>query len=317
MIIPVVQDRKFFDDGVCSYTIPSKAVREYCMGKVKFTTRQKVTLLYNNPCIHHETILELYRASIDEAVKEGDLRTAEQIKQRLEAEEKYKQIFYKPEMPCCYTYRIQEKEWRNDEYGYYSSVEKAKVAAESTIQKYIDTPVNYQITLQFLDSEKSICGSFDRNGELLTLVPKYLLGDFDKYIEENGRFEDEYVQIPYPFRRGDFIQDIAYTNSRIGIFAIHKDEKEYQEYQQSIKDAVSGENPKRLDSFDMSTRVEYFDVDSKSFYHEHPYIATTDYAEVNKETEHSQILEVAAALIKGEGSIETLEYYIENMCKKG
>lgn len=57
----------------------------------------------------------------------------------------------------------------------------------------------------------------DRDRELIF---RYL------YLEEEPSYENDYVTIPFPFRRGDLVYCIGEEN-RIGVFCICKDDKDF------------------------------------------------------------------------------------------
>lgn len=305
----------FNETGICSFTIPSKAVRDYCRGKITLTTRQKGTLVFNNPYLEEDICHQLYGILIEDAHKEGDELTERQLRKRLETEKKQHKMFFEPgtdefyrNEKYCYSYRICESEWVRDVLGHFSNFEKAKEAALKDIENFFKKPVRFDVIKYYLDSEKEIVYRFNEKGNALSGYSTYF-EELDCFAGEDNPFEDEYVQIPYPFRKGDFVRTIG--DEEIGIFAMHENEGDYEKYQKKMQDFMTDDKYMKIDVTDMSVRAEYYDPGTKSFSHNHPAICTLEYAEITDDMPHSKVLKAASDLMKGCGSIEVFQYYLE------
>ena len=124
-------------------------------------------------------------------------------------------------------------------------------------------------------------------------------------------FANAFIEVPYPFRNGDFVHTIG--DNKIAIFVSCKDEKDYKEGIKFRNNLMKKGTV--LDTTDISCRVEALEPSYKNpqqlcFQHYHPSLLTLEYAELKESDEHYELLKSAQALMQGKGSLETFCYYL-------
>ena len=130
---------------------------------------------------------------------------------------------------------------------FYSTVEKAKADALEELEEYHKNEngkyetKEIQIAKFFLDERTTLVGSFNLEGELKSLsfcgknLKKLLPENFQNYYDlpNVNYFAEKYVQLPHPFRAGDFVQTIG--EKTIGIYTGDESEEAYQKSQLHMK----------------------------------------------------------------------------------
>ena len=124
-------------------------------------------------------------------------------------------------------------------------------------------------------------------------------------------FANAFIEVPYPFRNGDFVHTIG--DDKIAIFASCKDENDYKKGIKFRKNLMK--KGLDLDTTDISCRVESLEHSYKNpqqlcFQHYHPSLLTLEYTELKEDDENYELLRAAQDLMKGNGSLEVFCNYL-------
>lgn len=149
--------------------------------------------------------------------------------------------------------------------------------------------------------------------------------ELHKQLEERIRTKDEkpiewfhkehfanaFIEVPYPFRNGDFVYTIG--DPKIAIFSSCKDENDYKKGIKFRKNLIK--KGIGLDTTDISCRVESLEPSYKNpqqlcFQHYHPSLLTLEYAELKEDSENYVLLKSAQELMQGRGSLEVFCEYL-------
>lgn len=328
--------------------IPSKDVRDYCekIGH-HFTLSEQATLVFNNPLLNFDEIdslLEKILISCGES--DEDKKLKKELEEQLEFDKKIKKIFYNEEkavidpsgfdaaQPPLFFYSISwdyGDEWDDDHYCFFSTFDGCKKHIEKEFandEKHGWEKRPFRITKKYLDpikSSKYISVTFSPDFELEDI---YSLGFGDEVFtecvpRENNRFEDNYVEVPHPFRKGDIVKSLAKgrfcKEASEGLVCRPEDEEDYNagiEHHKKLKAR------NLIDFSDICLNVEYLcgKKGDWDFSHDHPYIPTLVYAELPASTEQEkarkELFEVAQELLRGEGSLEIYGYTMRSYNEK-
>lgn len=310
----------FGDDGISDVTIPSKSVRDFCKetGRV-FSPKEIATLISLNPLLTFEE-LNLFLRSIksiadsDEYTNDENKILSTQIEEKLKYHKTLEEGFLRNNDNSVYSYRIRAQDWNKEVIGHFSTFEKAQQAAIDFISKnfseseHSEKPT-YSIIKYFIDSDIEIAFNFNNKNERTSYYTSNISGtEYELKIDYNTNFAFQYVEVPFPFRRGDFVHTIDSPKEEIGIFTGPANQEEYETHWEFLRKL---QNENSLDDSDISLRAEYYNEETKTFSHSHPFIPTLEIVELPEDFKHKTIFEAVQNLIKGKGSIETLQYLIK------
>lgn len=191
-----------------------------------------------------------------------------------------------------------------------------------------------------IEAERAL-GAIPTNEEIIALIPSravrehlvkisHQFSERDRYIlrcflapksdeELDSVFEKgRYVSVPHPFRRGDIVaaygkhsvfQPRAHEGGySLGIMRSFKDDAEWQAWDLDVRTRI-----RHITDFsDVATTVEFLQDDG-SFSHDHPNPVNLEFARdvpdaLSAKSARTKLLEAASDLLRGEGSIEYLEY---------
>ena len=145
---------------------------------------------------------------------------------------------------------------------------------------------------------------FSSKGEL----KDYYSGEIETICdwELKKRFEEQYITLPNPFRRGDIVEIVG-TNT-YGVVMSYVDDEDWEQYDARCK-AISLEDALMADFSDICVTVET--LWGTTFGHVHVYPYQLEYATFEEEDLRGRVLEIASRLVRGKGSIEELLYMLE------
>ena len=281
--------------------IPSKDVREYVdkVGK-RFTDIERASMYYNNPLLSiyqkMERLICIMTTTVNEKLKR-------QIRERLDFEKRSEESFYnndkKDHVYVLETYCEEDEEY--EEKGIFFSgnlaVEYGKTY-ESMFRIY------KKKILSSADDNEDDCGFvlFNKYGELMDLCVVFDEGyDLDSEINED-RFERYYVDIPHPFKAGDFVKiigDLYYSEDNVCLVETH--DREYKERPRITKVVIDGKERTLCRDINDSTMTVSKVHDDACFSHSHPFISCIEFAEVQDDDAKRMILYCAQSVLRGGG----------------
>jgi len=293
----------FFEKG-----IPSKAVRDYCSKlNHNFNCSELATLIFNNSTLFWTELdmelLSLSDFSLTEEPENSILRN--QIKERL-AYDKFLQEKYFAEEPEQF-YKIEIPKQDFQEETCFSTLSAAfdfyLKECDKTVSDYF-----YIIKCYLNQKDVQIYGKFKSSllekacpdtSDLLSLS----CWKIETIEFSNKRFEFAFIDVPFPFRKGDLVKSIG--SSDIGLMNLCKDEEDYKRFKE-VQAKIKKKLPTHIDITDVSLNVEYLYhlEDKNTFSHDHPYIPLVEYAVVPEDNPDYDLLCVAQDLLKGKGSLE-------------
>ena len=136
---------------------------------------------------------------------------------------------------------------------------------------------------------------------------------------ESVWFDQNYITLPHPFRKGDIVA--VYDKNRrkkpsIGIVYAPKSDETFWNFDKRSKTELKN----FLDFSDVCTTVEFLCPEDGTFRHAHPNPVWIEYAEIEDDSPKTLYLKSAARLMKGDGSLEETEYcrldYVANTKKR-
>ena len=305
-------------DGVMREWIPSKAVREYMekRGKV-LSDFDKAALAWHHPDMRFRERTATLK-KIMEATQDREL--SGQIQERLAHDRKCRETFFEKREGRVFTfcaYSEEDREWES--YGYYATGELAydygkKSGGRFHLEKYQLIQGSEDTKGTGIDIKESPMVSalyYDEKGELDTYFSTEI--EWAGKLEEDtpGRFENSYVDILYPFRRGDLVRKTGSTE--VGVAETERDDAEYE------KNRVKWARRREMgccNEYDGTYIViEYMDAQGR-FSHTHVPAAEVEYAKLDENDPKGEALQHASWLLKGEGSIDAFQMVCERLAEK-
>ena len=116
-------------------------------------------------------------------------------------QDKIVEKFYEKEAHSCYTIRTWEKD---DSYGDYHDSDKVFSSPDIALQEEKDDAVvMYKVIKKYIDSEKCIDVTFNRDMEIMSVFVSY----FDDVDNIQDFLDYFYFSFPLPFKKGDILTD--------------------------------------------------------------------------------------------------------------
>ena len=284
--------------------IPSRAVREQCILENRvFDLREQATLVWNNPKLSNRGRLELLEEIKEEAGKDSVWQALKiQIEERIKIQKELEKKFFSIEEKQYFKISYQDKSTRKieEERMLFSDAEKVNDYAFKELLEFT-LGNEFTITKGYLDSTDEICAVYDGCNEISDIY-SFSFDPVD-YCD-NSRFENTYVLLPHPFRKGDFVKTKG--SDEIGIFRGCKDEQDYQKSQEFHK----GLADKGISDFtDVCCTADYLEpcYENKKqfcFSHNHPSLINLEFANIKEEDPYYELMKQAQALVRGDGSLE-------------
>lgn len=292
--------------------IPSKDVREY-LSEINyvFTDLERAALLYHTVEDKEEVWEKL--EELKGSIKDTELQR--RIEERIRYEKKCKNEFMKNESRhYIYTVSYEEDkiEWV---LGHFLDAELAiSCGKKNCREKNLPFEVNkYRIireNVKINDAyEDTMCGRLRYNAE-----GKLISADFWEQQEEekeagqvNNCFEDAFISVPSPFRRGDVVSLIG--SNWVGV--VETDSRQWEEFVKKTQ-----EKGVALDWFDAALTVCFLTEDGR-FSHNHINPIWLEYATKQQQEGNEEVLKMASLLLKGEAGLDSfLMVYHHNLEEK-
>ena len=285
--------------------IPSPSVRKY-LAEIghSFSLAEQATLIFNNPLLRQDIRIDSLREIVDKLHSSensekiftvgchGTISAKElaaQIESVINNELEMELTLFRNRLEGIYEACFKEKS--NKSLGY--SFSRCGFSSIDNAVRYVrenagDSLESYKITLFQIDNpNKYVQGTFNEKGEILNFDSSFMGED----IFSDKIFTDFYVDVPYPFKNGDIVQnlktkEIAVVN-HLGI--------------------ASQPRPKPFPHSDISDVNLYVDAlndEGLFFYHDHFYTPLIDYAAVDEKSDDGEFLKEASLLVSGKDSLE-------------
>lgn len=281
--------------------VPSKNVKAYIKEKsVEFSLQDEATLVYLSKLDYDVKIAFLKKIAencIDDNKKlkeEIDARVAKMysVKNKFFAQEE--NVVFKVAMHYNYD---SDHSWETENL-IFSKIDDAKNYLKKEIQEdnfLEEAPTKLRITKTYIDTNPVECifAEFDIDFNLKNVDTVSIKG----FEESSTDFTYNFVEIPYPFRRGDLVKDI--NTNKIYVVTFPKDDADYNEMV---------ENNKQLDlsAFDIGIYIEKLDKNRFTKSYVFPtQLEFVDLDEIeNIDEAEKDYLNSISRLLKGEESLE-------------
>lgn len=288
--------------------IPSKAVREYMeqQGRV-LTDYERAALIYNHSGMDYAEKREWLKELLD-STKNEELKV--QIQERFEYDERCCKRFYEKaddEIYKLVVFCSEDKEYLDA--GYFISGELA-----------VRCGTNFQEEFFYVEKIKMLMKDLElEEVELFppSIATRYFKGDgrledYDSseepwlygYESDEKRFENAYIEIPFPFQDGDFvtIKNHRFLKDKICVVERSRNIKKYK---------VS----KWDDYSDVTMNVAYIYGDAE-FGSASPNPVDVEYAELTGKEAEVKLLQYAQHLLQGYAGLGDLQAACEEYCRK-
>lgn len=292
--------------------IPSKDVREYLSEiNYAFTDLERAALLYHTVEDKEEIWerLEELKGTIQ------DTELIKQIEERIRHEKKCKDEFMKNESGhYIYTVSYEEDkiEWV---MGHFLDAELAICCGKCHCrEKNLPLEVNkYRIIRESVTVndayEETMCGRlrYSAEGKLISVDIWELQEEEKEIMQGKDCFEDVFISVPSPFRRGDVVTMIG--SNWVGV--VETDSEQWEEF---VRKAQA--KGVAFDWFDAALTVCFLTEDGR-FSHEHINPIWLEYATKQQQEGNEQVLKIASLLLKGEAGLDSfLMVYHHNLEEK-
>ncbi len=289
----------------------SKTMQKYLMeNSIRLSDAEQASMIWNSDIDlweKHELLTRICKDTQDEVLKN---QVAERIAEDCEMIEavkaKTENVIYK-----LTVYEEDDREYLDN--GYFCSYEAAEKFA-----KRLAVPFSKKYIIskeRLFESEEPEDGDvvtdeylyptvgnlyFSEAGELQGYDSEEREPQFDeRQLQE--RFENRYITLPNPFRRGDIVR-IAGTE-QYGVVRSYVDDAEWEKYDHMCKASSVDSYPyPEFDSMLITIDLLW----GNKFGHEHVYPYQLDYITFDSKDVRGKVLETASCLLRGEGAIEDL-----------
>lgn len=287
--------------------IPSKDVCAHMekQGRI-LTDFEKATLIYNHSRMDYEEKMKLLK-NLLESTENVELKG--QIQERICYDAKCQKRFYAKEDGEIYklfVYSPSDDEYLS--YGHYSCGALAVRSGKKFQEKFYVQKIKLFTEENEPDqNQETAARYFHADGRLWDYYSMEVPWTGQKEEIDRERFENAYVEIPFPFRNGDFV--------RIKNYAELKDQICLVECCQNVAAAGNHEKSCFSDYSDATMRVAYI-CEKANFGHAHVNIADVEYAELEEHDPKNMLLQCAQSLLRGYGGLGDFQYACEEYCRK-
>ena len=269
----------------------------------KLTDFERATLAYNYPGLSIEERLELLKEIMDTT---QDQKLLGQIRERIAHHKKCVEKFYENKKGMMYVLETyDEDDWRPADWCYFASGELAYASGKKLGECF--SIAKYRIFEKEIDMEKGGHYSvsnlhYDEKGDLWNCSSDEVAWEGELDEDDEERFEDAYVDLPYPFRTGDLVREVGCDE--IGVVQSERTDEEYELFRTR---AEKMRQEGHFNSYgDASIPVEYPD-ENGNFGHSHVLIANIEYAVLDENDPKREVLEYASLMLKEKGYIQTFQ----------
>ena len=290
--------------------IPSKDVRASIeeMGRV-LTDFEKATLIYNHSGMSFTEKVAHLKELMEQT---GDSNLREEIQDRLSYDDLCISRFYDNDGGYIYELQVYDLEERKAcERGYYTSGSVA-VTWGKKFQKNFNV---HKVRLATEEKELENCCSdcivtlgFDNQGQVQGYYSSEVEWTAKKPELDRERFENAFIKIPHPFRKGDFVKakNNDWLEDEVCIVECSNDE---------IVETIKEQSSANRDYSDASLRVAYIYASAR-FGHEYVKIVDLEYATPDETDEKYGLLCCVQELMTGKGGLSELQFLCDEYCGK-
>lgn len=290
--------------------IPSKDVREYMEKKgKKLTDFERATLAYNYPGLSIGGRLELLKEIMDTT---QDQKLLGQIRERIAYHKKCVEKFYENKKGMMYVLETyDEDDWRPADWCYFASGELAYASGKKLGECF--SIAKYRIFEKEIDMEEDGHYSvsnlhYDEKGDLWNCGSDEVAWEGELDEDDEERFEDAYVDLPYPFRTGDLVREVG--SDEIGVVQSERTDEEYELFRTK---AEKMRQEGYFNSYgDASIPIEYPD-ENGNFGHSHVLVANIEYAVPDENDPKREVLEYASLMLKKRCYIQEFQMVCEEL----
>ena len=290
--------------------IPSKDVREYMEKKgKKLTDFERATLAYNYPGLSIGGRLELLKEIMDTT---QDQKLLGQIRERIAYHKKCVEKFYENKKGMMYVLETyDEDDWRPADWCYFASGELAYASGKKLGECF--SIAKYRIFEKEIDMEEDGHYSvsnlhYDEKGDLWNCSSDEVAWEGELDEDDEERFEDAYVDLPYPFRTGDLVREVG--SDEIGVVQSERTDEEYELFRTK---AEKMRQEGYFNSYgDASIPIEYPD-ENGNFGHSHVLVANIEYAVPDENDPKREVLEYASLMLKKRCYIQEFQMVCEEL----
>jgi len=289
--------------------VPSKAVRDFMekQGRI-LTDFEKATLIYNHSSISHEEKMKAL-TSILEMTEDVELRT--QILARMAHDESCVKKFYKRAKDEIYELRVwlpDDQEWCP--CGLFVSGELAVTCGKKFKERFaVDKRklIMEEIEPDDCDSKYVSSLTFTAQGSMNDYCSTEVIWDDEGYGVR--RFENAYIDIPHPFKNGDFVRVLNNNSMENDIGIVECGLAEMKGAIIRVQRNSTG------DYYDASLRIAILHGDAK-FGHEHVMITDLEFASIAEDDPRKPLLECGSSLITGAGGLSDFQFLCDEYSQK-
>ena len=287
--------------------IPSKDVRQYMekQGRV-LTDFEKATLVYNHSGMkYEEKMLKLKEIM----VTTDDTELKRQIQERIDYAERCIRAFYVrgenefyevsvgvPDEDARHVYYMFADDAIEKAKGMHEAFSIHKVKSDYDGKDQQEDDYREVQSALYYDAEGILCGYYS------TEVERCIVSQFES---DKERFENAFIEIPYPFRNCDFVRVICNDalEDEICIIECFREEDE---------EAVKEKKLTYYDYSDVSLRVAYI-YGAARFGHEHVKITNIEFAMPDDNNPKYRILCCAQDLLLGGGGLNEFQILCDEL----
>lgn len=302
-----MNDRRNHSGITLAELIPSKDVCSYMKQQGHIVTDfEKATLIYHHSGMNAEEktvyLKELYENT-------GNMELKAQILERLEYDERCQKRFYEKKVDEIYqllVYSPSDDEYLS--YGHYPYGELAVRSGKKFQEKFYVQKIKLFTEENIQEqNQETAARYFNADGALRGYYSLEVPWTGQKEEADQERFENAYVEIPFPFRNGDFVK-----------IKNHADLKDQICLVECCQDTEAVKNHEKFcfsDYSDATIRVTYI-CEKAEFGHAHVNIVDVEYAELKESDPKNMLLQCAQSLLRGYGGLSDFQYVCEEYCRK-
>lgn len=287
--------------------IPSKDVCAYMKQQGRILTDfEKATLIYNHSGMDYEEKTTYLKKLLENT---EDIELKVQIQERICYDDRCQKRFYAKEDGEIYklfVFSTSDDEYLS--YGHYPCGALAVKSGKKFQEKfYVQKMKLFMEEHEQEQNQETATRYFDADGALRDYYSLEVPWTGQKEEVDQERFENAYVEIPFPFRNGDFvrIKNHAELNEQICLVECCQDTEVTKNHETSYFSDYS----------DATIRVTYI-CEKASFGHAHVNIADVEYAELEENDPKNMLFQCAQSLLRGYGGLSDFQYACEEYCRK-
>lgn len=286
--------------------IPSKDVRQYMekQGRI-LTDFEKATLVYNHSGMNYEEKMLKLKEIM---VTTNDIELKRQIQERIDYAERCIRTFYERDESEFYEISVGVPD-EDARHVYYMSVDDAlekakriheafsihKIKSDYDGKEQREDDYREVQSILYYNAEALLCGYYSTEVESIV----------SQFENNRERFENAFIEIPHPFRNGDFVRVIfnASLEDETCIIECFREEDE---------EAGKEKRFAHYDYSDVSLRVAYI-YDVARFGHEHVKITNIEFTMPDETDPKYMLLCCAQDVLSGKGGLNEFQIICDEL----